>query len=72
MTANYVDGPVADPNTALLLQFGVPIALIVIGILLGFLLRRKDRDEKFRVSPLVVCAAFALLMFLAGGPHKPG
>ncbi len=51
--------------TEQMLSVGAPFALLVAGVILGFAMRRKDLDEKFRVVPLVVCAAVAVLVFVA-------
>jgi uncharacterized membrane protein YoaK (UPF0700 family) len=52
-------------STEAALAIGAPIAIVVVGVILAFAMRRKDLDEKFRVLPLVICVAVALIIFIA-------
>ena len=70
MTANYVEyDPAAEKaqhNAHMAMMFYVPSALIALGFVLGFIMRRKNRAELFRASALIACIGFALLVVFFG------
>lgn len=70
MTANYVEyDPAAEKtqhNAHIAMMFYVPSALIALGFVLGFIVRRKNRAELFRASALIACVGLALLVVFLG------
>ncbi len=70
MTANYVEyEPAAEKaqhNAHMTMMFYVPSALVALGFVLGFIMRRKNRAELFRASALIACVGFALFVVFLG------
>jgi hypothetical protein len=46
----------------------MPFVIVIFGVVLGFAMRRKDEDERFRMLPFAICLIIAIAGALANCP----
>lgn len=49
-----------EEATSQMIVLMMPFAIMIVGVILGFAMRRKEEEEKFRLLPFLICAGIGV------------